>query len=89
MIAPNWFIYSLPDGLWVYSLSSALLILWNGKLTGWLLVPFVGGVMLEFFQAWRLLSGTFDVIDLLMTIAAFFLSIYFLKTKTINHEKAV
>lgn len=28
-LMPNWFIYSLPDGLWIYSFTSALIIV-NG-----------------------------------------------------------
>ena len=26
---PNWVLFSLPDGLWVYSFSSAIIIIWN------------------------------------------------------------
>ena len=84
-IAPNWFIYSLPDGIWVYSLSSALLLLWDGKLTGWLFIPFLGGVMLEFFQAWNLLTGTFDIVDVFFTISALILSISIFTTKNQFH----
>ncbi len=82
---PNWFIYSLPDGLWVYAFTSAILLIWNGRLSWWIIIPLITGVFVEIAQAFHLFKGTFDYVDLLLSISAFFSSILILKTK--NYEK--
>jgi hypothetical protein len=30
---PNWFLYSLPDGLWLFSCTSILLVIWNNRIS--------------------------------------------------------
>lgn len=67
VLIPNWFIYSLPDALWMYSFASALIIAndykWN-EYKYWLLLPILFGIGIEFLQLLRLFKGTFDANDL-------------------------
>lgn len=65
---PVWALYSLSDGLWVYSLTSYLLLVWEGKNRGWaalwIHLGFVLGCGSEILQAFRVLPGRFDGVDL-------------------------
>ena len=86
---PKWVIFSLPDGLWVYSFTSALIIFWNNeksKLIIWLSIPFTSGVLIEILQGFNLFPGTFDIIDLILSLIAFYSSIKFLKIKNVKNE---
>ena len=87
---PKWIYFSLPDGLWIYSFTSALIIYWEGefdRLKYWLLIPFFIGIVFEVFQAFTLFKGTFDILDLLFSLSGFLLSLYILKNKFMQHEK--
>lgn len=69
---PNWFLFSLPDGLWIFSYISTMMFIWNYELKKssiiWiLLVPFIG-FLSEFGQLLKFVSGTFDKIDVLFYI---------------------
>jgi hypothetical protein len=86
---PNWIFYSLPDGLWVYSFSSALLILWDGKLTAWILIPLFTGAFVEIAQGVGVFPGIFDMIDLVFTLAALILSITIINHKFKQNEKTI
>jgi hypothetical protein len=86
---PKWVIFSLPDGLWVYSFTSALILFWNNeqsKLIIWLSIPFVMGIIIEILQGFNFFPGTFDLIDLMLSLIAFYSSIKFLKIKNIKNE---
>ena len=69
----GWLIYSLPDGLWLFSYILIMAALWSfdEKRTMLYSVPLViiaiGSESLQYFH---LISGTFDVIDLLCYIGA-------------------
>jgi len=78
---PYWAYYSLPDGLWVYAFTSALLIFWNGHLTLWLIFPFILGVFCEVAQGLEILFGTFDIIDLFFNFIAMIISFLIIKVK--------
>lgn len=83
-ILPNWIIYSLPDGLWVYSFSSSFLIIWQDNLNAvkyWLLIPLLLGTFAEVLQLLKILPGTSDLIDFFVCIIASILSILFVKLK--------
>jgi hypothetical protein len=88
---PSWIFYSLPDGLWVYSFTSALIIFWKNektKLIFWLVIPFTTGILFEILQGFNCFPGTFDVIDLILSIIAFYSSIKILKIKYVKIEKS-
>lgn len=82
----EWTYYSLPDGLWVYSFTSAL-ILWNGRLTFWFLLPLLSGAFVEIAQAFKIFPGTFDFLDLTFTSLAVPSSIIAINHKLKQNEK--
>jgi hypothetical protein len=66
---PNWFIYSLPDGLWTFSYVSFMIWLWGIKINiksfFWTyLIPLIG-IVSEFGQLLGIVPGTFDITDLI------------------------
>lgn len=89
---PLWFYFSLPDGLWVYSFSSALLIYWNNdfqKVNYWLLIPFLSGILIEILQGFKFFSGTFDFLDLFFSAFGLLLSKTIINYKFKEHDKQV
>lgn len=70
---PEWFVYSLPGGLWLLAFQNILT--WANKFKGKRLVFFVFsalliGVGLEVAQAFHFTDGRFDWIDLLFYVGA-------------------
>ncbi len=65
---PNWFLYSLPDGLWLFSYLSVLLVVWENVITKhnihWLLLVPVVAIFSEIGQLFKIVPGTFDILDL-------------------------
>lgn len=87
---PSWFYFSLPDALWVYSFSSALLILWKDQFRigkHWLLSPLILGSIVEVAQGLKLFPGTFDMWDLILTILALCLSTIIINYKFNQNDK--
>ncbi len=66
---PNWFLYSLPDGLWLFSYLSVLLVVWDNVISKhnihWLLLVPMVAIFSEIGQLFEIVSGTFDIFDLL------------------------
>ena len=92
---PNWFLYSLPDGLWLFSYLSVLLAVWDNTISKhniyWLfLVPMVA-IFSEIGQLFEIVAGTFDIIDFVFYIGGTVLPILiFTNSKKIyleQHEK--
>lgn len=74
---PNWFLYSLPDGLWLFSCTSILLVIWNNRISNqniyWLLsVPSIS-IISEIGQFFLIFPGTFDTFDLIFYLGGFVL----------------
>lgn len=89
---PKWTYFSLPDGLWIYSFTSAILIYWNNdnqKTKLWLLIPFTTGILIEIFQAVKLFPGTYDFLDLTFSILGLLLSKIIIKHKFKKNEKTL
>jgi hypothetical protein len=89
---PSWTYFSLPDGLWVYSFSSALILLWHDQFKKgkyWLLIPLMFGVLIELAQKIKLFPGTFDIIDFTFSILALSLSFIIIKPKIQKYEKKI
>jgi hypothetical protein len=89
---PQWTYYSLPDGLWVYSFSSALIIFWNNdfeKVKYWLLIPFITGILIEILQGFELFPGTFDFLDLTFSALGLLLSKIIINHKLKQNDKQV
>lgn len=89
---PEWLIYSLPDGLWIFSYIVFQLALWNYKITKenffWVaILPFVA-LFSEIFQINRIVPGTFDIVDLSMYIIGIILPIIiYNKSITLNFKQ--
>ena len=85
-----WVYFSLPDGLWVYSFSSALLIIWKNNYKEakyWLIIPLISVTLIEIAQGLKILSGTFDILDLVFTLIALILSIKIINYKFKQNDK--
>jgi hypothetical protein len=72
---PFWFVYSLPDGLWVYALTSFMAHIWTGSRLSFLKIfclsagPVLGAGS-ELGQGARLVPGSFDWTDFVFYITA-------------------
>ena len=81
---PSWFINSLPDGLWIFSFTNLLTLIWKDynalfkKII--LLSPLFIAMVHEIIQLFNPKYGTFDVIDI-FTYLFFYLIAYFVKIK--------
>jgi|WetSurMetagenome_2_1015567.scaffolds.fasta_scaffold277470_2 hypothetical protein len=69
---PGWVLYSLPDALWMSSLTMLILVIWDFKLYRqsifWLMTAVLSGLLFEILQAFHILPGTFDTVDLIFLI---------------------
>jgi hypothetical protein len=83
---PSWVYFSLPDGLWVYSFTSIILILWAGKINFWLIIPFSFGILIEILQGLSF-KGTFDYLDLAFSIIGISTSTIIINRKFKQNEK--
>lgn len=65
----NWILYSLPDGLWLFSYISLIIYLWQNQVSKqnlpWLVAVPVFIIVAEFGQMAGIVSGTFDILDVL------------------------
>ncbi|WEK68742.1 MAG: hypothetical protein P0Y62_12885 [Candidatus Chryseobacterium colombiense] len=91
---PSWFIYNLPDGLWIFSYTAISLEIWKHSITKqnifWIFsIPLIA-VLSEIFQLFKIIPGTFDFIDIIFYLSGIFLA-YFISTiiifNTKKHEK--
>lgn len=80
--------YNLPDGLWQYSFSSSMLLIWKNTtpqpLFVWFSVAAVIGLLAEIAQYFNVLCGTFDLIDICFVITGAILPLFLIK---IRYEK--
>lgn len=84
---PNWFLYSLPDGLWIFSYISLMLFIWQNSVSikniFWILIIPTLAISSEIGQLLGFVSGTFDFADLLLYVLGMTLPFLFF-TKSIN-----
>ena len=88
----SWVVYSLPDGLWLFSYIILMGAIWAFDMrksllcSAPLIVIAIGSELLQFPHIVR---GTFDIIDLLCYIAGSVIGIFYIKTlnKTIEKKK--
>ena len=82
-------IYSLPEGLWVFSitLTSKFLFLKIGNhKINLLFVPLIFSIGLELFQLLNLTNGRFDFWDIGVSILFWFVANYLIPYKTIHQN---
>jgi hypothetical protein len=90
-ILPNFILYSLPDGLWLFSYLSLILYLWKNEIKNenlfWIFIIPVISILSEFGQLIKLVPGIFDIVDLLMYLVGTILPfIFYQKSITINFK---
>lgn len=78
---PDWFLYSLPDGLWLYSYMLFVRVIWYGnnsafKLFFLALMPIMA-FALEGLQFIHCFPGTGDIVDIVFYLAAVVLYVLF------------
>ena len=68
-LLPEWFLYSLPDGLWMFSYISLTLLVWGNKITMqnvfWIFIIPIIAIFSEIGQALQFIPGTYDTTDLI------------------------
>ena len=77
---PNWLLFSVPDGLWIFSYSCLIWRIWDFKLSRgnifWFaLLPSLA-LGSEVMQLFRVISGTFDCVDMLVYIIGFLVPLF-------------
>jgi len=66
----------LPDGLWAYSLMSAILVIWQRRIViGWVLAVFALSIGFETLQYFHWIAGTGDLYDILTYFIFFGISL--------------
>lgn len=74
---PEWVIYNLPDGLWLYSFLMWLMLTWYGQKNFesyiWFLILITIALGSELLQKYTLIQGTFDTRDMIAYCIAIFL----------------
>ena len=78
---PGFILYSLPDGLWVYSGTVLFLKIWKNDQNiiskyFWILLPFIVSLLMEFFQLFNLIKGTFCFNDILFITVLFIIPMF-------------
>ena len=91
-IIPNWMCFSLPDGLWIYSLISSYFIVLKNKveILFWIIISIGLSVGVEFLQKSNLHKGTFDWVDILFYVLGIIFSVFInLNKLQKNEEKSI
>ena len=74
----SFILYNLPDGLWMLSFCLLLILIWQNTSKSsaytWLIIGFAMGILYEVSQYFGVVSGTFDIIDVVCILVAFLLS---------------
>lgn len=87
---PEWFLYNLPDGLWVFAATNAMAAIWlHDRHAGarlWVLLPAILALLSEGGQYTNHLPGTFCVGDVVAYLAGTFLALLVIKTWSTKEE---
>lgn len=69
-ILPKWILFSLPDGLWIFSYVCLMLSIWKGAISTrnifWISIISLVAIGSEIAQLSGLVQGTFDFSDVLL-----------------------
>ena len=80
---PNWLLFNYPDGIWIYSFVSFMLIIWNGVKSNtkfvWLAIAPILGISAEIGQYINIIPGTYDKFDLMFCLLGSLLPFIFIK----------
>jgi hypothetical protein len=77
---PQWILLNLPDGLIMFTVLNIYLSLWakhtfNQNLF-WITALTIIAITIEHLQAWHIIKGRFDILDILFYELAYTISIY-------------
>ena len=68
-VLPSFVLFSVPDGLWAFAFTQAMVVVWSGRWSRasapWILLGPALAIGSELGQAAGVVPGTFDVVDLL------------------------
>ena len=92
---PNWFVFSLPNGLWAFAYAMLITRIWSGS-NSWLKYFWMASIPLlvlgfELLQIPGIIPGTFCIQDIALGLMGLVLGFFVgtMKTKNNNyHEKA-
>lgn len=86
---PKWIIFSLPDGLWTFSYICLTLYVWKSEISRtsiiWITIIPLLAIISEIGQLYGLVSGTYDIMDLLFYIIGA-ISPFLLFYRTIKYD---
>ncbi|SDI36015.1 hypothetical protein SAMN05421846_106256 [Chryseobacterium taeanense] len=90
---PDWFLYSLPDGLWITSYTCLIIYIWNFKIKlqsiFWIsIIPFIA-ISSEIGQGVDFVQGTFDSLDLLFYVLGFIIPLILIFKKNIINSNTM
>ena len=78
IVVESWIRNYLPDGLWSYAFTSAILIIWKRSFNLlWLLLVLMSGIYFEWMQYKDIIPGTADLTDVCVYLLSFFFAIIF------------
>lgn len=82
---PDWILYNLPDGLWLFSITSLMIIIWRQEINisklVYILFPSLFVLLWEFGQYLNVIKGIFDIKDLVIYLIATFFALIKIKGK--------
>lgn len=82
---PDWVLYSLPDALWLYAFTYSILLIWGKQINrlslGCLGIVFILGIGHEVGQFYGMIAGTFDPVDLGLSMLALLIPLVLLIPK--------
>lgn len=88
---PDWFIYSMPDGLWMFAFVLTVLSIWNYKLDKisgvWIVSAILCGLGFEIMQKFIKGMGVFDWTDLFIMLLGVIMALRFFTNKQIPEEQ--
>ncbi len=92
-LLPNWFVFSLPDGLLVFSYISLTLLIWKNKVSRknifWICIMPVIAIIVEMGQLYSIMPGTFDLIDLCFYTMGVFIPLMIFSNSLTNNRRTI
>jgi len=70
---PEWVLFTLPDGCWVYATTSWMLLIWQ-RLVPWAWLGVILAVGGEIGQFFGYVQGTYQTLDIVFYIGAFIIA---------------
>lgn len=71
---PAYLVFSVPDALWIFAFTNLMLIIWQDRLSKnsifWIMLAPTIGIFSELGQIFKIIPGTFDIIDLTLILIA-------------------